>query len=196
MRHLILLLSLAVAFPVTAQEVSFTAGARGDLAIPTGEDMEDAETGFGLGVEGTIHFTPIFGLYASFSQFSFGIDEDDTEFRGDFTDTGFGLGAHINIPVADAPVSPWLRLGAIYNVFEVDLRAQGVNLSFESDRELGFEVGGGLDYPLGDSGLLLQPAVRYRTHNPTFDAFGATSDGTVAYFAVGVGVAYFFGEPL
>jgi hypothetical protein len=190
MKRLLVVLLFAAAAPLAAQEVPFSVGARADVGFPTGDDMEDADTGFGFGVEGVAQFTPIFGVYAGYSAFSFSADAEGVE--GDYNDSGFELGAHVNIPVEGATVAPWVRAGAVYRTFEIEARDSGVSVSFESDASLGFEIGAGFDYPLGEGGLLLRPAARYRAYSADLDLFGETVEGDVGYFAVGVGLSYAF----
>jgi hypothetical protein len=67
-------------------------------------------------------------------------------------------------------VAPWVRAGAIYNTAEFDYEADAFDR--ESDGQLGYEVGGGLTFPLGLV-VSFTPAVRYRSYSPEFgDARG------------------------
>lgn len=190
MKRLLVVLLFAAAAPLAAQNVSYSVGARADVGFPTGDDMEDANTGFGFGAEGVAQFTPVFGLYAGYSMFSFGVDADEGD--GDYKDSGFELGAHVNIPVEGATVAPWIRLGGVYRTFEIEARNASASVTFESDQSLGFEVGAGVDYPLGEGDLLLRPAIRYRAYTAEFDILGETGEADVGYLAVGLGLAYTF----
>jgi hypothetical protein len=63
-----------------------------------------------------------------------------------------------------------------------DVELSGVDE--KSDRSTGFEVGAGVDIPLGFV-LSFTPGVLFRSYTPSFDG---TDDGKVQYFDLSVGL--------
>lgn len=193
MKRTALLLALFMAAPLTAQDAAtFSVGGAAGIGIPTGDLAdENASTGFAFDINGTIHFTPVAGVYARFMRASFSVDTGEPDVDGDFIDSGFALGGQLNVPMqSDGPVRPWLQAGILYNVLKVEGSSGDFTASVESDRTLGFEVGAGFDYAVGDAGLLLQPAIHYRSYEPEFEG---ESNGTASYVVIRVGLAYAFG---
>jgi len=63
-----------------------------------------------------------------------------------------------------------------------------VSVEVESDDAFGYEVGGGLAFPLAPT-LTLTPAVRYRTHPAEFPmGSGGSEDTDVSYLSFDVGL--------
>lgn len=190
MKRLAVCLLFLTAAPVLAQEsVTFSVGGGAGAAIPTGDLADgDAELGFGFDLNAAAHFTPMVAAYARFSYYTFGADTGDPTVDGNYNDSGFGLGARLSFAGdGDGSMAPWLEGGLIYNKLEVEASSGGISGSVESDPGLGFEVGAGLDFPVGEGGLVIQPRAYYRSYSP--------EDGlTVSYAVVGVGLSYAFGQ--
>ncbi len=191
-------LVLATSFaasPAAAQgSVGFAISGRGDFAFPVSNDLSDAKTGTGFGVEGLAQLTPVIGIYAAYGKFTFDVDENDPGMDGQYGDAGFTGGLRFTIPLgASAPVTPWVRFGALYDVFSLEVSGGTADVTVESDRTFGVEVGAGLDLALGESGLRIQPAVRYRGYSGDIVLGGESVSVGVGYAAVGIGFAYQFG---
>jgi hypothetical protein len=115
-------------------------GVRIDAGIPTGDTGDVLETGFGWGVEAAFDLTPTFALYGGYSSFSF--DAEDTGDEADLD--GFEAGGRVLLGTGGAVWTPYAQFGALFHVDEV-----------------GFEVGLGADYPVGNA-LSLTPMARFR----------------------------------
>lgn len=177
---------------------------RGGLGIPTGDfgeesDGAEIENGVGFGANLKYQFTPLLAAYAGYSRFEFGTDLGDdpelSEVEVDVIDSGFNGGVQANFSpmMALGGMSPWLRGGAVYREVEFEAGDDDVGVSVESDPALGFEVGGGLDYPLGQV-ISVTPGVRYVRYTPEFDdAIDAGEDeGDVSYFVADIGLQFRF----
>lgn len=173
----------AQAFPPLAVEV------RGGAAFPIGDFSDDeilgASTGVGYGINATLQATSLLGIYAGYERAEFG--SDDTAFGdADLTDEGFAFGGRLSLPIVGLrSLGPWLRAGAVFNRLTIDT---DTNLDEESDRQLGFEFGGGISIPLGMV-VTVTPGVRYRSYSP-----GIFSDGdpSVSYFVADLGLRFGF----
>ncbi len=173
-----------------AAQGRWTIEVRGGVNFPVEEFLElDLERGFGF--EGTIGFdiVPGLGLYGGWDWqrrelevFPFVQGTVDVE------DTGYVFGIRYMPPAG--PVSPWLRAGGIYN--HVELEDQAGDIFADSDHTLGFEVGAGLQFRVGES-FALTPGVRYRRFEP--DVRGGPlpeRSVTMSYFTAEVGIAVRF----
>lgn len=193
---LVVLVAMGVATQVHAQ--SFGAEVRGGFAMPTGEWNEDdeLETGFGFG--GNVHamFTPMLGAYAGWERWEFGVEDEPgfEDIDAKAIDTGFRAGAHLALPVAALPVSPYVRAGLFYGSTEIQFSGEGGSLSLESDDGIGFEAELGAGIRLGPT-ISFTPALMYRQHSAEFDAaseFG-DNDTTVGYVALVLGMRFNLG---
>lgn len=190
MKRLAVCLLFLTAAPVLAQEsVTFSIGGGAGAAIPTGDLSDgDAELGFGFDVSGAAHFNPMLAIYARYSYYTFGVDTGDPDVDANYNDSGFGLGARLSFAGADeGGLTPWFEGGLIYNSLEVEGSSGGVTVSADSDWGVGFEVGAGLDVPVSEGGLVIQPRAYFRSYSPE-DGF------TVSYGVIGVGLSYAFGQ--
>lgn len=116
-------------------------GVRIDAGIPVGDAGDTFETGFGWGVEAALDLTPTFAIYGGYSQFQFDVDDLDVEVE----ENGFDLGGRVLLGTGAAVWTPYAQFGALFH-----------------EDEVGFEVGLGADYPVGNA-LSLTPMVRYRS---------------------------------
>ncbi|HEX8692075.1 MAG TPA: outer membrane beta-barrel protein [Longimicrobium sp.] len=115
-------------------------GVRIDAGIPVGDTDDVLETGFGWGLEAAFDLTPTFALYGGYSSFSF--DITDTDVEADFD--GFEAGGRVLLGTGGAVWTPYAQFGALFH-----------------EDEVGFEVGLGADYPVGNA-LSLTPMARFR----------------------------------
>lgn len=156
---------------------------RGHLAFPTGDLADefqsggDLETGGGVAGDVTFQLTPLLGLYGGGSWTQYGVEDFE---EANYEDYGFEAGAKLTLPIAGA-LSPFLRGGAVFHQVRLNVDDDlGDDLDFE-DEEIGFEVGGGINIPLGPT-LSLVPSVRYVQ-------FGLGNDFNWSYVAAGLGLA-------
>lgn len=160
---------------------------RGGYAIPTGDlGDSDVEDGLGFGVNAQLSVMPMLSVYGGWERYSFGIDMGDTDADGDVVDSGFRVGLQAGLPFTPfIGVSPFVFAGGIYNSTSLEGSGGGVSVSVDSDRSVGYELGGGLAIPVGPA-LQLTPAVRYRSHSVEFD--DVDTDSNMSYFTAEIGL--------
>ena len=158
--------ALTVAGSASAQTLPLSLEIRGGLPFPTGElnDVgEDIGDGLGpgytLGGSVTLDLTPMVGVYGGYTFTHFQVE--DFEGIGLNTD-GFDAGLRLSLPGATG-ISPWAKGGVVYHdaevVFDDDVQTNPGELDV-SERQLGFEVGGGIEVRLGQR-LSFTPGVSY-----------------------------------
>jgi hypothetical protein len=164
----------------------------GGAAFPLGEfGRDDAfETGWGFEVNASMQIAQSVGLYAGYDRYTFQFDQDVFfgfgQQQGDLVDQGFAGGVLLAMPSSSFSVSPWIRGGAVYNSAKLDY--DNLDNEPESDSALGFEVGAGLDFPLGYV-VSIAPSVRYRSYAPDFDG---QSDFDLSYLVGEIGLTFRF----
>ena len=148
--------------PTTPFSVEVRAGA----AIPTGDFADLVSTGWTVGVDGTFNITPMFGIYAGYSVSQFGVSDDFEEVfgDGDITEQGFDAGLKATFGGGALPFTPFLRGGLIYHKIGGDFEDEDVDAE-DSDSELGFEIGGGVTFPLGPR-ISVVPSASYLQWTP------------------------------
>jgi hypothetical protein len=167
-----------LAGPAAAQIPHFTPFAfegRAGLAFPTGDLGDAAKNGYSLGGSITYHAFPVVGFYAGAS-----MAKMSAEGSGDFTDSGFELGARIGIPTPLIPIDPWIKGGVAFHRLELTGSGTG---DFD-DWGTGYEVGAGLGFGFGP--LSITPGVSYLSYKVN-DGSGA-SDATASMVKAELGV--------
>jgi len=149
---------------------------RAGVAIPTGDLGDEFDPGFAFGANIAWHFTPMFGVYGGYSQAAFGTG-DDSSVRSQ----GFDLGAHVDLP--SPMLAPWLRGGLVFK----EMHASRGAASLTSDTGTGFEVGGGIAFPIADM-ISLTPGLRYTSFPVTYQEFGVDQGDNASYLTLDVGV--------
>jgi opacity protein-like surface antigen len=168
-----------------AAQAQFAVEGRVGGAIPMGDDFGDAASnGFGLEANASFGILPLVDLYAGASWTRFGIESDGEDVDADFTDTGFFAGARVGLPAG--PIQPWVRGGVIYNQLEASGEDGGVSVSVESERAVGFEIGGGISFSVMPM-VSITPGVRYRSYSPDFNFGDETGSADVNYLTIDVG---------
>lgn len=127
---------------------------RASAAIPTGDFANTGGgigTGYGIGADAHFALTPQFGVYAGYSYTGFDYDNFDDTLK----ETGIDAGVRASLG-SGAAFTPYLRGGIVYHKLNNQLG--------NSDSRTGFEVGAGLDYPLGLV-LSVTPEVSYTRIN-------------------------------
>jgi opacity protein-like surface antigen len=167
-----------LAGPAAAQIPHFTPFAfegRAGLALPTGDLGDAAKNGYSLGGSITYHAFPVVGFYAGASMAKMSAEEDD----GDYTDSGFELGARIGIPTPLIPIDPWIKGGVAFHRLELTNTTDDFD-----DWGTGYEVGAGLGFGFGP--LSITPGVTYVSYKVN-DGSSAT-DATVSLVKAELGV--------
>lgn len=160
---------------------------RGGYAIPTGDlGDSDVDDGLGFGVNAQPAVMPMLSVYGGWERYSFSAETGFEEVDVDVVDSGFRLGVQAGLPFTPfIGVSPFVFAGGIYNSTSLEGSAGGVSTESESDRSIGYELGGGLAIPLGPA-LKLTPAIRYRSHSPEIEEF--ETDSNMSYFTAELGL--------
>lgn len=130
---------------------------RAGLAQPTGDFGDALNTGYTIGANAMFNITPMLGVYAGYTFNSFGIDDEDGLFDEDlnFNLRGFDAGVRASFATSGT-LQPFVKGGLVY--YKGELSGDGASVA--GDSELGFEVGGGLDYALGNK-ISVTPALSY-----------------------------------
>jgi opacity protein-like surface antigen len=148
------LAAVAFAAPAHAQSVlPFAVEGRAGLAFPTGDFGESLGLGYGLGANVSFAVAPTLALYGGYSYTQFDYDTDVVDTDETFNVQGFEGGARLGLPMVG--FSPYVKGGVVY--FK-----GGVSDGVDSDNELGFTVGAGLNYALGPV-VAFTPEVTYVT---------------------------------
>jgi opacity protein-like surface antigen len=113
-------------------------------------------------------------VYAGYSRSSFGCESGFCAGNEvTFTSQGFDAGVRLSFPVA---AGPWARLGVVSHSLDAD----GGTADGEAASGVGFELGGGVELPLGRR-LSVTPGVRYVR-------YGAANEDGVAMLVGDVGL--------
>lgn len=163
----------------------FSVEIRGGLPFPVG-DFQDTQgglqTGYSLGGSAIFQVTPMLGLYAGYSTNRFEVE--NTENR-EVNDAGFHGGLMASFPMTTG-LNPFVKGGVVYHETELSANGEGVDLA-DDEPELGFEVGAGLEIPLGRT-LSFTPAVTYTRHSLENTGLLGTSELDVSYVKADVGL--------
>jgi hypothetical protein len=166
----------------------FSFEVRGGLGIKTEEfNQADTETttasgGVGVGANVAFDFLPGIAVYGSYDRYAFNanIGGGVADAEEEYVDEGFAAGAKITPPIPGLiGFSPWVRGGVLFHTLEL------TGVDEESGRSTGFEVGGGIDIPLGMV-LSFTPGVIYRQYSPDYG--DDASDAKVSYFDLSLGL--------
>lgn len=171
-------------------QLAFSVEVRGDFSFPT-DDLDDGyEWGAGFTGDLYLDFHETFSAYAGYSWTQLPADEEQAApIPEDASTSGFELGLKAKLPVAEQ-FGPWVRAGVLFH--ELDL-GEGI----ETDRETGFQIGLGLDIPLGMV-VSVTPALHYSSYGVD----GATplpgtlcdEDCDITWWGAGVGLRFTFGR--
>lgn len=169
------LATLAFAGGAEAQlPVPLSLEARGGVAVPVGDFADRADDAFGFGFSAHFQVAPRVSLYGGYSQVDF--DMDDVGAEG--TDSGWEAGARLAF--AGVGYSPWIRAGLLFHDFEMET----ANAEFDGEDEVGFEVGAGAAFPLGQR-VAVSPGIAYRRYSTEFFDLG---DQDVSYLMLDIGL--------
>jgi hypothetical protein len=164
-----------IAMPLHAQRAarspySITAFAGG--SVPVGTASDDLNTGYTLGVAGDLRSdlkSPLgFRAEASYSNWGAkGVSGTGVSAKG--TDLGLNLNAVLWVPTvgANAP-APYVTAGGSFARLEASAQSGGMTFS-ETANHFGFNVGGGIDIPIGEIAARID--VRYKQISTDSDSF-------------------------
>ncbi len=154
---------------------------RGGLAFPTGDFGDGLENGWTAGLNGSFNFTPILGVYAGYTFNSFGVDEDEAGIEDvSVNDKGFDAGLRASF-AGMGGFTPFLKGGLVFHEIEFDVDGESVS----TDSHLGFEIGGGVEIPLGPR-MSFTPGVSFTSYSLDDDELEEELD--VTHIKVDVGL--------
>ena len=132
---------------------------RGGLNRPLSDFREGGARGdASFGGDLFFAITPMFDVYGGWARDQFSCEACET---GEGTDLqGFEAGLQFTA-MPGATVRPWVRAGAAYQEAETEFGAGTVT----SDPEFGFQVAGGVLFPLGEV-ISVSPGLRYQRLSP------------------------------
>jgi opacity protein-like surface antigen len=183
----------ALAMPAQAQMMEsspLSLEVRGGAAFPSGDFADIADTGWGFGANAGFELTPLVGVYGGYDRYSFSPESDLLD--GDYVSSGFNGGLRVTPMLSGMnSLSPWLRGGVVYNKLQFDF--DEFDEEDDSDFQLGFEVGGGIELPLGQR-VSITPGLRYTSYslgeNTSTDVFDRDVD--INTFVADVGLKFRF----
>jgi opacity protein-like surface antigen len=125
-------------------------------------ELNGAKLKPGFGNEGILHyrFMPHIGVYAGWGWNSFESNESDFGNNVNFEETGYVLGLQFKHPIKNAPMSYYLRGGALYNHIEIE--NEDGDILEDSGHELGWQLAAGIDINLGKN-WSLTPGVKFNS---------------------------------
>ncbi len=153
-----------------------------DYAVPVRDFDDFVDEGMSWGVGAALGVSPGVGIYGTYSQTEFQLEDiDDAEVQ----DEGFSVGLTTPLPSLSG-LAPWVGAGLVIHQFDFDDETDegdddGV------DEDLGFEVGGGLAIPLAPN-IRLTPGIGYRQYGVDVGTLLGTAEFDVTYFTAGVGL--------
>lgn len=191
---MILGLILVFVAQASAQELNtqghWSAEFRSGAAFAT-QDLGETELGTGFGFEGTVgyRFMPHMGAYAGWGWHHFPGDDTFASADVDFEETGYVFGFKFNHPLGHTGFNYVVQLGGILNHIEVE--NDDGDVIADSDHGLGWEVGGGLAFPIGEQ-IQLMPMVRYRSLSQDLDTAAGDQSVDLTYLSFNMGLNWTF----
>lgn len=144
---------------------------RGGAAIPafTFGAENGADTGTTLGANALYAFTPGLAGYVGYAHNSFHCDASACG-ADRYVDSGFGVGAELSAARGRLAhtLYPWIRGGVFLHRLERAGSEGGREFRASSDRVAGFQLRGGLAFPVTDR-ISIQPGASYSRYRTEFD---------------------------
>ena len=159
----------------------------GGLALPTGDLKDGVNSGYTVGAALDYH-VPLspFGVRGEGLYSSFGAKDTGGADDADLSDLGLNANLVFWLPNPGSPAKAYLTGGPSYSRTKVSVSSGSLDASV-TDNNWGFNVGGGLDFPLGALSTRLD--VRYkRISSDNF--FGSGESGTVQYIPITFGLTF------
>ena len=192
MKRILMIMILFVCMStVSLAQEKWAVELRPNLDFPTDKIGEvDLKTGFGFEVAVNYNFMEHLGAYAGWGYNTFRSDSSNDIEDIDYDETGYTFGLQFIHPLGTSDkLSYLIRAGGIYN--HVEIENESGDITEDSGHGLGWEVGLGIQYDLGNA-WLLRPQVGYRALSGDFDIEGVKLDFDLNYISFGVGIAKAF----
>jgi opacity protein-like surface antigen len=156
---------------------------RVDYAVPVGDFDDSVDEGISWGAGVSLGVAPGLGLYGTYSQTEFSIEDID---EAEVQDKGFSIGLTTALPRVSG-ISPWVGAGLVIHEFDFNDEDGGSDDNDGIEEDLGFEVGGGLAIPLAPN-IRLTPGIGYRQYGVNVGTLLGNAEFDVQYFTAGVGL--------
>ena len=177
---------MLVAFTTGAGAQRFTADIRPVVATPSELAGADLEMGLGFGATVAYRIMPHLHLYGGWDWLQFGAEQSFAGSDHEFGETGYTFGLRFEHPLGDmSSVLYRAEAGGTYK--HVEIEDQDGNITADSEHSLGYELGLGLLWPVGNT-WRIGPTFRFRSLEPEFDIAGGTS-GTLRYVGLELSVS-------
>ena len=155
------------------------------------QDLGDADLGIGVGFEGTVayRFMPHLAAYGGWDWYHFSADQSFAGADVDVEEAGYAFGLQFVHPLGESSLAYFIRAGGILSHIEME-NDEG-DIVADSKQGLGWEVGAGMVFSLGDR-WHLAPGVRYRSLSRDIEIGAASTPVDLTYLAVEVGLSRSF----
>lgn len=188
MKRLLIILLLSICMDTFSQD-KWTAEFRPNIDLTTEKIGETDLRKVGFGFEFAINYSFMehFSAYAGWGWNQFKSDDPWDIERTTFEETGYTFGLQFIHPLGSSEsISYLIRAGGIYNHVEVE--NESGNIIADSDHELGWEVGIGIQYEFGNA-WFFRPQIGYRGLSSDFVIENERLDFDLNYFSLGLGIA-------
>lgn len=147
----------------------------------------DLSAGLGLGATVALRLQPHLHLYGGWDVLAFQTEQSFAGADRDFVETGYTYGLRFEHPFGAATALLY-RLEAGGTFKHVEIENEDGDIIADSDHTVGFELGAGVVLNARQSWRIV-PMLRLRSLAPEFAVGAVTTDGTLRYVAVEVGVS-------
>jgi hypothetical protein len=149
----------------------------------------DLSVGIGFGATIAYQLQPHLAAYGGWDWIHFQAEQSFAGVDMDFEETGYTAGLRFEHPVGSSDLMFRIEGGATYKHVEIeDVAGAGIA---DSGHDFGFEAGGGIVFPLGET-WRLTPTMRFRSLSPAFAITGVTTKTDFRYAGVELGVSRHF----
>lgn len=183
---------LLTAEPAHGQD-AWTFDVRAGAALPT-QDLGVYELDTGFGFEGSLGYRvmPHLSVYGGWGWHRFGSDGPPEGAELEFEETGYAFGLRLEHPFSgESGTGPAYRFRAGGTYGHIEAEDQDGDIVTDTGHGLGWELGGGVIFPLGHA-WSLSPGVRYRALSRDLTIGEGTIDAELEYVAVDLGVTWSF----
>lgn len=167
-----------------------------DVELRTGvssatQELGESELNNGVGFEATVAyaFMPHLSAYLGWGWNQFKSDETDTQPEMTFEETGYTFGLQFTHPIGQSGLGYMVRAGGVFN--HIELEDKEGEIVEDTGHEMGWQIGAGLEIPLGDDWQLL-PGVRYRALSTDLETNGTETELDLTYYSIGAGLSRSF----
>lgn len=147
----------------------------------------DLSTGLGAGATIAFRLQPHLHLYGGWDYIAFAPDQSFAGVDHDFEETGYTYGLRFEHPFGAATGMLYrLEAGGTYKHVEIE-DADG-DIVADSEHSVGFEFGAGAVFN-ANSNWRFVPMLRYRSLSPDFTIGSVTTEGTLQYVGLELGLS-------